>query len=93
MADHSQPGGGDDPWDLGPASGPGALSGVYSGQDPQADVADEHPFDRAEGQRYRDPQLIGWGGMGRVSTVTDTRLRREVALKEITLEGPQGGSL
>ncbi|MEL6345268.1 MAG: serine/threonine-protein kinase [Myxococcota bacterium] len=41
-----------------------------------------HPFARPEPSRYRTEHVLGWGGMGRVTTVTDQRLRREVALKQ-----------
>lgn len=45
--------------------------------------ATEHPFDAQELERYRDSLVVAQGGMGRVSSVTDTRLRREVAIKEV----------
>jgi len=42
-----------------------------------------HPFETHEDTRYRDPQVMAHGGMGRVSLVVDGRLGRAVALKEI----------
>ena len=47
-----------------------------------------HPFEADERTRYRDPQVVARGGMGRVSAVTDLRLRRQVALKEAVPGGP-----
>ncbi|MFT5432025.1 MAG: hypothetical protein ACI9OJ_002723, partial [Myxococcota bacterium] len=43
----------------------------------------DHPFDFSELERYQTAQLLGSGGMGQVSAVTDRRLNRQVALKEV----------
>jgi len=53
----------------------------------------EHPFDEAPAGRYKDPQVIAVGGMGRVSAVTDTRLKRQVAMKEVRPDEPDAARL
>lgn len=47
---------------------------------------DVHPFSIAESARYEAVAELGIGGMGRVLTTADRRLRRQVALKEIAKE-------
>ncbi len=53
----------------------------------------EHPFEASERDRYLDPLVLARGGMGRVSTVTDKRLLREVALKEVQPDEPDAAGL
>lgn len=51
---------------------------------PERDTADDaHPFSIEEGARYESVAELGIGGMGRVLTTADRRLRRQVALKQI----------
>lgn len=48
-----------------------------------ATIRGQHPFECEALERYRQAQLVGLGGMGKVSAVSDVRLNRQVALKEV----------
>lgn|GEM_PF-1215612 len=54
---------------------------------------DGHPFAREELERYQQPQLLGVGGMGQVSAVSDFRLNRQVALKELPADARDRAAL
>jgi len=67
--------------------GDSAVTHSADGWDAVADDAaspdEPTPFDVDEGERYRDPMLIGAGAMGRVEAVYDRRLDRQVAMKTL----------
>ena len=82
---------GDDGWDAGSAPNYGTNAGGLSTPEP-ARAETDHPFAGPERERYLDPKLLGWGGMGRVHAVRDARLNREVARKQAgESESSEGG--
>ena len=77
-----------DPWEDQDASQP-ALDGLSWGGILSSSPGDveQHPFGSSDTVRYERQGLLGRGGMGRVIEVLDRRLRRRVALKEVSHRG------